>query len=52
MTTHQDTRATSRPTAQEMALMAARAQRIAEYRAQLELIVARGLAREIAEAQR
>lgn len=48
MTRAQDDRATPRPTPQEITLMAAHAGRAAEYRIQLDLMVVRSLARELA----
>ena len=50
-TRYEDTRATPRPTAQEAALIAVHAQRVAQYSAQLDLMVVRSLARELAEEQ-
>jgi hypothetical protein len=51
MNNHQDARATPRPTPQEITLMAAHAQRAAELRIQLDLIVVRSLAREMASTR-
>lgn len=51
MNAQHDDRTTPRPTPQEMALMAAHAGRAAEYEIQLDLMVVRSLAREMAEEQ-
>lgn len=51
MTRDQDNRATPRPTPQEITLMAAHASRVAEYRVQLDLLVVRSLAREMAQQE-